>query len=96
MFRQPLIDVSLLDMAEKEFPDLMRHPTNREDALQELALAQWATGGVDAIQAARDALAWLRYDLGLVPERPAAIRPDYLSPEFVKGTILDQADAIAA
>lgn len=59
----------LLQMAEREFPKLMRHRTNREDALQVLRMVQWQTRGVNVADAARKELTQLESDLGLrLPE----------------------------
>jgi len=63
------VAVPLLQMAEREFPKLMRHRTNREDALQVLRMVQWQTRGVNVAEAARKELRQLELDLGLrLPE----------------------------
>ena len=63
------VAVPLLQMAEREFPKLMRHRTNREDALQVLRMVQWQTRGVNVTAAARAELRQLESDLGLrIPE----------------------------
>lgn len=59
------VSVPLVEMAEREFPNLMRHRTNREDALQVLRIAQWQTKGVEALVVARAELERLECDLGL-------------------------------
>jgi len=59
------VAVPLIEMAEREFPSLMRHRTNREDALQVLRLVQWQTGGRNAFAVASRELARLEIDLGL-------------------------------
>lgn len=56
---------ALLEMAEREFPKLMRHRTNREDALQVLRMVQWRTGGVNPLPVAYEELILLEIDLGL-------------------------------
>ena len=59
------VAVPLIGLAEREFPKLMRHDTNREDALQVLRMVQWQTRGVNVIEAARTELTQLERDLGL-------------------------------
>jgi len=59
------LTVPLLEMAERKFPKLMRHRTNREDALQVLRMVQWQTRGVNALAMAHDELVQLEIDLGL-------------------------------
>lgn len=61
----PYVSVPLVAIAEREFPRLMRHRTNREDALQVLRLVQWQTGGRNALLFMRRALTELEIDLGL-------------------------------
>ena len=63
------VAVPLIGLAEREFPKLMRHDTNREDALQVLRMVQWQTRGVNVAEAARKELCRLELDLGLrLPE----------------------------
>jgi len=59
------LTVSLLQMAEQRFPKLMRHRTNREDALQVLRMVQWQTCGINALPMAYDELVQLEIDLGI-------------------------------
>ncbi len=59
------VAVPLIEMAEREFPRLMRHRTNREDALQVLRLVQWQTKGHNALPVAYEELIQLEIDLGL-------------------------------
>lgn len=59
------VSVPLVEMAHREFPKLMRHQTNREDALQVLRMVQWQTHGVNALPVAYDELVQLEIDLGI-------------------------------
>jgi hypothetical protein len=59
------VAVPLIEMAERAFPKLMRHRTNREDALQVLRLVQWQTQGHNALAVASQELTQLEIDLGL-------------------------------
>jgi len=59
------LTVLLIEMAEREFPRLMRHRTNREDALQVLRMVQWQTGGINPLPVAYEELVQLEIDLGL-------------------------------
>lgn len=61
----PYLTVPLLEMAEREFPKLMRHRTNREDALQVLRMVQWQTRGQNALLVAYEELIQLEIDLGI-------------------------------
>ena len=74
---QRCVSVILLALAESEFPRLMEHRTNREDAIQTLALVQFATRGEHALEIARHALSWLEYELGVVPVPPSCPRPEF-------------------
>jgi len=67
--------VKLVEFAEREFPKLMKHRANREDALQTLHLVEHATKGKGAEDAARHALAWLEYELNVVPRPPVCPKP---------------------
>lgn len=70
----PYLTVPLLEMAEREFPRLMRHRTNREDALQVLRMVQWQTGGVNPLPVAYEELTQLEIDLGLsIPSAPTTV-----------------------
>ncbi len=71
----PFPSVSLVEFAEREFPKLMKHRTPREDALQTLLLVEHATKGEGAQDAARHALAWLEYELNVVPMPPVCPKP---------------------
>ena len=88
-----LINVSLLELAGREFPRLWNHRTNREDALQTLFLVQFATNGDGTPEAARSALAWLEYELGVVPAKPAFPKP-YFPPgnDLTVGTFIRDVD----
>jgi hypothetical protein len=69
----PYVSVPLVAIAEREFPRLMRHRTNREDALQVLRLVQWQTGGRNILPVLRRELIQLEIDLGLrIPRDPAS------------------------
>jgi hypothetical protein len=70
-----LVSSLLVELAEREFPRLMRSRNNREDALQTLALTEHATQGEGAVDHARHALAWLEYELGVVAEPPVCPKP---------------------
>lgn len=59
------VAVPLIEMAEREFPRLMGHRTNREDALQVLRMVQWQTQGLNALAEASRELLQLEIDLGL-------------------------------
>jgi len=59
---------TLVEMAEREYPFLMRHPTNREDAMQVLAIASWETQGRDTVDTARSELARLARGLGFIKD----------------------------
>ena len=59
------LSVPLLEMAVRQFPKLMGHRTNREDALQVLRMVQWQTRGVNVFPVAYDELVQLEIDLGL-------------------------------
>jgi hypothetical protein len=87
-----LIQGSLVSLAEREFPRLMDHSTNREDALQTIALVQHGLIGRDSGEterAARRHLAWLVYELGLVSDKPRFEKPDFRRPErLTRGTFL--------
>jgi len=61
----PYLTVPLLKLAEEKFPKLMRHRTNREDALQVLRMVQWQTKGNNALPVAERELVQLEVDLGL-------------------------------
>ena len=88
-----LINVSLLELAEHEFPRLWNHRSNREDALQTLLLVQFATNGDGASEAARIALAWLEYELGVNPAKPAFPHP-FFKPgdDLAEGTFFRDVD----
>ncbi|HTF57422.1 MAG TPA: hypothetical protein VK661_09340 [Planctomycetota bacterium] len=59
-----MVSAPLLELADREFPFLMRHPTNREDAIQVLAITSWETQGRDTVEAARTQLSELARGLG--------------------------------
>ena len=59
------LTVPLLEMAERKFPKLMGHRTNREDALQVLRMVAWETRGQNALPVAYDELVQLEIDLGI-------------------------------
>ena len=90
-----LVTSELHTIACAEFPELLFHPEFREDALQELALVELGET-VDAeekLSVARRELAWLSYELGLRPDRPALPRVDYTwLKDAVSGTLLEDAD----
>lgn len=87
------VNVSLLDLAEREFPRLWTNRTNREDVLQTLLLIQFAADGNETIETARTALAWLEYELGVVPAKPAFPKP-YFPPgnDLTMGTFIRDVD----
>ncbi len=90
-----LVTSELHTVACAEFPELLFHPDFREDALQELSLVELGET-VDAeekLTVARRELAWLSYELGLRPTRPALPRVDYAwLRDAVSGTLLQDTD----
>ena len=78
------LSLRLLEVADDEFADLMRHEHHREDVLQELALVEWAMQGTEPEEreeAARSSLAWLAYELGVRIEKPKSFRPVFPPPD---------------
>ena len=59
-----MLSAPMLELADREFPFLMRHPTNREDAIQVLTISAWETQGGDVVEAVRSGLSQLARDLG--------------------------------
>ena len=83
---------SFLDLVRREFPLLAREQ-NLQDAIHEailvtLAVPDWTPGDV------RRALAWLQYELGLVPEKPGFPKPYEPAGEalLVPGSLLHEID----
>lgn len=95
-----LINVRLLEMANDEFADLVKHPDHYEDVQQELVLVEWAMQGTapeDKEEAARLSLAWLAYELGVRLEKPADPRPVFPPPdEFAPSTLVREIDQVLA
>jgi len=89
------LGVCLIDLAEREFRRLMEHRHHREDALQTLALVQFATGDPEDVEAAYRALAWLEYELVEGSERPSFPKPHFLPPSdaWSVGTLLRNLDS---
>jgi hypothetical protein len=83
---------SLRRFAQEKFPRLMEHPTNREDALQTLALVHHMSHGVGELRLARRALIWLEYELGIVPMKPVFPNPVFNADTLEPGTLLDEVD----
>jgi hypothetical protein len=94
-----LVSLEVLEFAEREFPELLFHPDFRMDALQELAMCELGEPlqGEEKREVAHRALSWLRYELGLVLDRPAYPRVDFLwLKEAVTGTLIREADLLGA
>ena len=94
MHHSTRVSVPLVQLALGDFPRLMGHPTNREDALQELALVELASEEALPLREARQALAWLEYELGLCTRKPAFSKPfSTPPPEIIPGTFLAELEA---
>ncbi len=92
MFSANHVPRSLRSYARTYFPRLMDHPTDREDALQTLALVHHQARGVGELRQARRALIWLEYELGIVPMKPAFPNPVFNVDAIQRGTLLDDVD----
>ncbi len=90
-----LIGACLIDLARREFPSLMEHPDHREDALQTLALVQFATGDPQDVETAHQALAWLEYELVEGTLKPIFPKPHFSPPsgQLGRGTFLHDLSA---
>ena len=77
------LNADLIDLLKKEFPRLWNNHHNREDAMQTLWLIQMSTKLEDSIGAARNELAWLEKDLGLVDIKPTFQRPSNPPPSGI-------------
>lgn len=90
-----LVSKEIFDFACREFPELMSDPVIREDALQELSMAELGeiVEAEEKVEVARRALAWLSYELGVTSDRPTFPRVDYLwMKDAVAGTLLRNTD----
>jgi hypothetical protein len=85
---------ALLRYADLHFPRLMEHPTNQEDAFQELRLVQHVAETLgEALASAGPTLAWLEYDLGLTPKPPEGWKPSFPpAGELTRGTFVLDVD----
>jgi len=59
-----MVSATLVCWAEVEFPFLMFHPDNRDDAMQELAMSKVEMDGNEDARAARATLSALAHRLG--------------------------------
>lgn len=89
-----LLNVSLIEHAERHHPKLMNHRHNREDALQTLRIVQLVSTPEDLETVACKALVWLEYELGVVPKKPTFLNPISTPPEALleNGTFIDDLD----
>lgn len=80
--------VSFLRILVQEFDRLM-DPRNLDDALQEWALLEASCPGGVPLEAARQAMRILEYELGLTPRKPRRIpRAALRLPEVVDGDLI--------
>ncbi len=59
-----MVSATLVTWAEVEFPFLMLHPDNRDDAMQELETSKVEMDGRECARSSRAALAALAHRLG--------------------------------